>query len=109
MSTRLHYYIGPYITVRDRDLFHRTIDMSEWEKVVVDYRQNMGDEPAIITNFGEIGLYLDEDIYHCEDLSDLSIHREVEALRIATESFCEQLTSHSIEHDFHWGVVPGVF
>ena len=24
MSNRLHFYIGHYITVRDRNLFHRT-------------------------------------------------------------------------------------
>lgn len=34
MSTRLHFCVGPYITVRDRDLFRRTIILDKWEKVV---------------------------------------------------------------------------
>ena len=34
MSSRLHFYIGPYITVRDRNLFRRTIILDKWEKVV---------------------------------------------------------------------------
>lgn len=109
MSTRLHFYVGPYITVRDRDLFRRTIILDEREKVVIDYRSNMDDEPAIVPNVGDIGHHLDSDIYHCEDLSDLSIHRDIELFREMTREFCQYLTFHNIEHDFRWGVVPGIF